>query len=63
MALSDKLGVQPTLRDAFPQAATVAAAKVDYTTGDLDAEAEIIAATNATNTKLNSVIAALKAVK
>ena len=30
-------------------------AKTDYTTGDLDIEAEIIAAVNATNTKVNSL--------
>ncbi|MCK9519471.1 MAG: hypothetical protein M0R74_10690 [Dehalococcoidia bacterium] len=34
--------------------------KTDYTTGDLDTEAEIIAAINATNTKINSVLAALE---
>jgi hypothetical protein len=42
------------------QAAHVANAKVDYTTGDLDAEAEIIAALNTTNGKINSILAALR---
>lgn len=42
------------------QAATVAAAKVNYTTGDLDTEAEIITALNTTNGKLNSILTALK---
>lgn len=36
-------------------------AKTDYTTGDLDTEAEIIAAFNATNGKINSIIAKLEA--
>jgi Tfp pilus assembly protein PilN len=40
---------------------TIAAAKVDYTTGNLDAEAEVIAAFNTTNGKINDLIAALKA--
>jgi hypothetical protein len=44
------------------QAGNIVAAKTDYTTGDLDTEAEVIVATNLTNTKLNAVIAALKAV-
>ncbi len=43
------------------QAAHVADAKVDYTTGDLDIEAEIIAAFNTTNGKINSILAALEA--
>ena len=34
-------------------------AKADYTTGDLDIEAEIIAAINATNTKINAILAKL----
>lgn len=38
----------------------IADAKVDYTTGDLDLEAEIIAAVNTTNGKINTVIAALE---
>jgi hypothetical protein len=45
-----KLYQQPHLADE----------KTDYTTGDLDTEAEIIAAINATNTKINSVLAALE---
>ncbi|MDY6796951.1 MAG: fibronectin type III domain-containing protein [Actinomycetota bacterium] len=35
-------------------------AKTDYTTGDLDTEAEIIAALNATNGKINDILAALR---
>ena len=42
------------------QAATIANAKADDTTGDLDIEAEIIAAVNAANAKTNAIIAALK---
>lgn len=42
------------------QASHVADAKVNYTTGDLDAEAEIIAAVNTTNGKINSILAALE---
>lgn len=38
----------------------VADAKVTYTTGDLDAEAEIIAAFNTTNGKINSILAILE---
>lgn len=37
----------------------IAPAKINYTTGDLDAEAEIIAAINATNAKINEIIARL----
>lgn len=44
------------------QASAIAAAKVDYTTGDLDTEAEIIAALNAANVKLNSALTALAGV-
>ena len=43
------------------QADNITDAKVTYTTGDLDAEAEIIAAFNTTNGKINSIIAALEA--
>ena len=42
------------------QQANIAAAKTDYTTGDLDTEAEIIAALNATNTKLNAILTILQ---
>ena len=42
------------------QAAAITALKVNYTTGDLDTEAEIIAALNTTNTALNSIITALE---
>jgi hypothetical protein len=37
--------------------------KVDYTAGDLDSEAEIITALNATNTKLNAIITKLETLK
>lgn len=47
---------------AGTQANHIADAKTDYDTGDLDAEAEIIAAVNATNTTINSILAALEAV-
>lgn len=40
----------------------VADAKNNYTAGDLDSEAEIITALNATNTTLNAVLASLEAV-
>ena len=43
------------------QAAHVSDAKVNYGSGDLDSEAEIIAALNTTNGKLNSILAALEA--
>jgi hypothetical protein len=45
------------------QHAHVVDAKTDYTTLDLDTEAEIISALNTTNTKLNAVLAALEAFK
>jgi hypothetical protein len=35
-------------------------AKTDYTTGDLDSEAEVIAAVNATNTAINSILVRLE---
>jgi hypothetical protein len=35
-------------------------AKSDYTTGDLDSEAEVISAVNATNTKINNLLAKLR---
>lgn len=41
----------------------IADAKTDYTTGDLDTEAEIIAAINATNTTLNTLLAELESYK
>lgn len=47
---------------AGTQASTIADAKVDYTTGDLDAEAEVIAALNTTNGKINAILAALEGV-
>lgn len=42
--------------------AHIADAKVDYSSGDLDTEAEDIVATNATNVAINSVLAALELV-
>ena len=48
------------IKAAGTQAGTIADAKVDYATPDLDTEAEIIVAINATNTTLNAVVAALK---
>lgn len=63
------VGANTALVEFFPDAgilamvveqAHIANAKVDYTTGDLDAEAEIIAALNATNTKINSILANLE---
>lgn len=47
---------------AGTQASHITDAKTDYTTGDLDAESEIIAAFNTTNGKINSILAALEAV-
>jgi len=44
-------GVQPS---------AIADAKVDYTTGNLDTEAETIAALNATNGKINDILAVLR---
>jgi len=44
------------------QPAHVTALKVNYTTGDLDAEAEIIAALNATNTRVNAIMTALEGI-
>jgi hypothetical protein len=45
------------------QHAHVANLKSDYTTGDLDTEAKIIAAINAANAGINAVLAALQAFK
>lgn len=42
------------------QVAVIATCKADYTTGELNTEAEIIAALNATNTAVNALIAALQ---
>ena len=44
------------------QPAHVTALKVNYTTGDLDAEAEIIAAINATNVRINLIMSALEGI-
>jgi hypothetical protein len=43
------------------QQAHIADAKVNYTTGDLDIEAELITAFNTTNGKINAILAALEA--
>ena len=45
---------------AGTQASHIADQKTDYTTGDLDIEAEIIAAFNATNAAINGILAALE---
>lgn len=43
------------------QVVNTAATKTNYTTGDLDVEAEIIAAINATNVSVNAILTALVA--
>lgn len=48
------------IRDDDTQASHIADQKTDYGAGDLDIEAEIIAAFNATNAALNAVLAALE---
>lgn len=48
------------LLDGAAKAAHITDAKVNYTTLDLDTEAEIIAALNTTNGKINSILAALE---
>lgn len=58
MALFTNLTVDKL--DGDVRSTAVTDAKVDYTTGDLDIEAEIIAAFNTTNGKINSLIAALE---
>ena len=53
-----------TLAEAIDNVAdvvvTASTLKTDYTTGDLDAEAEVIAAVNATNTAINTATSKLK---
>lgn len=44
------------------QASHIADASVAYTTGDLDIEAEIIAAINTTNGKINAILAVLEGI-
>lgn len=44
------------------QPSHLTALKVNYTTGDLDTEAEIIAALNATNTRINAIMTALEGI-
>ena len=51
-----------TITNDGTQATAIADAKIDYATPDLDTEAEIIAALNTTNGKINSIIAALEGV-
>lgn len=60
----DELVVQTggVISAAGTQASAITDAKVDYTTGDLDAEAEVIAAVNATNGAVNDILAALRGV-
>lgn len=63
-ASADEMNLLSGAGDAIAsgtQVANIANAKVDYTTGDLDTEAEIIAAVNATNGKINDILAALLA--
>ena len=50
------------ITNAGTQASAIVNAKADYATGDLDIEAEIITAVNASNGKINAIIAALKGV-
>ncbi len=56
-ALLGLWGATPTV-----QQATITALNAAYTIGDLDTEAEVIAAVNATNAAVNELIAALQAV-
>jgi hypothetical protein len=61
----NELRVNPTtgtITNAGTQASHIADQKTDYEAGNLDLEAEIIAAFNATNTALNAVLAALEGV-
>ena len=51
-----------TITDDGTQASTIAALEAAYETPELDTEAKLIVAINATNTALNAVIAALKGV-
>ncbi|MFH0894764.1 MAG: hypothetical protein V2A54_10035 [Bacteroidota bacterium] len=51
-----------TITDDGTQASHIANAVVNYTTGDLDSEAELITAINAANTKINSILTALEGV-
>jgi hypothetical protein len=55
-------GTTASLHGATPatQIAHVADAKVNYTTGDLDSEAEVISAFNTTNGKINTILASLE---
>lgn len=46
---------------AGTQVASTALRKINYTTGDLDIEAEIIAAVNASNVAINAILTALVA--
>lgn len=60
IVLAEATQVPVILDELIPNIAAVAAnLKADYTTGDLSDEAEIIAAVNATNTKVNAIATAL----
>lgn len=66
MALFENLSAGKFVYDSLDStrvSSTVAAAKVDYAAGGLDTEAVIIAAVNATNGKINSLITALEKAK
>jgi hypothetical protein len=59
----DKLVIGGSITPATEtQATAIANAKVNYTTGDMDSDAKIIAAFNTTNGKINSILAALRGV-
>lgn len=60
---SDEFYAVRVLRPLHKIQAHIADANVAYTTGNLDTEAEIIAAFNATNGKINDIIAVLEAWK
>ena len=60
IVLTEATQVPVILDNLIPNIAAVAAnLKADYTTGDLSDEAEIIAAVNATNIKVNAIATAL----
>lgn len=60
IVLVEATQVPVILDELIPNIAAVAAnLKADYATGDLSDEAEIIAAVNATNTKVNAIATAL----
>lgn len=60
IVLAEATQVPVILDELIPNIAAVTAnLKADYATGDLSDEAEIIAAVNATNTKVNAIATAL----